>query len=193
MDDTTHIWRQLETGDWSVIDQCDRDRRRYLLAQQSDRVASRPLSHRERQVVEYASRGWSNKVIAFELGVTPSTVSTHLTHAARKLGMASRAALIQTLAAISRRDAEVTFVGWAGKRFAVIAMPMELKLPAALSPAEREVVTLVVAGRSNAEIARARGVSRRTVENQLASSMKKLGASSRADLTAAVSWHRRTT
>ncbi len=52
----------------------------------------------------------------------------------------------------------------------------------ALSAAEREVLDLVVQGKSNAEIARARGTSVRTVANQVASMLKKLGAGSRFEL-----------
>jgi DNA-binding CsgD family transcriptional regulator len=51
-----------------------------------------------------------------------------------------------------------------------------------LSDAERDVFTRVVAGASNAEIARARSVSPRTVANQVASLLRKLGAGSRFEL-----------
>jgi DNA-binding CsgD family transcriptional regulator len=54
--------------------------------------------------------------------------------------------------------------------------------PNALSPAEEEVALLVYAGASNKEIARARGVSPRTVGNQLESIYRKLGVGSRAEL-----------
>ena len=52
----------------------------------------------------------------------------------------------------------------------------------ALSEAERVVLALVVAGKSNAAIAQARGTSVRTVANQVASLLRKLGARSRYDL-----------
>jgi len=48
-----------------------------------------------------------------------------------------------------------------------------------LSDAEREVLALVVEGKSNQEIAAARGTSERTVANQIASLLRKLGAPSR--------------
>lgn len=53
---------------------------------------------------------------------------------------------------------------------------------AALTPSERSVLALVVAGASNAAIARSRGSSVRTVANQVASLLDKLGADSRFDL-----------
>lgn len=149
---------------------------------------SRALTHRERAVVEYASRGWSNKVIAYELGVSSSTVSTHLSRAGAKLGLRSRTAVIQTFVALSSKSPtpSVAYVRWTDKQFAVLAMPMGPQLPAGLSPAEREVVALVLAGKSNVAIAQARSVSARTIENQLSAAMKKLRVSSRASLVAAL-------
>lgn len=51
-----------------------------------------------------------------------------------------------------------------------------------LSPAEREVVELLLSGASNAEIAHQRGTSARTVANQAASIFRKLGVGSRMEL-----------
>ncbi len=51
-----------------------------------------------------------------------------------------------------------------------------------LTPAERSILERVATGASNADIARARGASVRTVANQVASLLKKLGARSRFDL-----------
>jgi DNA-binding NarL/FixJ family response regulator len=51
-----------------------------------------------------------------------------------------------------------------------------------LTPAERAVLTKVVEGASNAEIAQSRRSSVRTVANQVASLLRKLGAGSRFDL-----------
>jgi DNA-binding CsgD family transcriptional regulator len=51
-----------------------------------------------------------------------------------------------------------------------------------LSRAEEDVLDRVLRGATNAEIARARGVSARTVANQVAGLLRKLGAASRFDL-----------
>jgi DNA-binding CsgD family transcriptional regulator len=53
---------------------------------------------------------------------------------------------------------------------------------AALTPAESEVAALVLEARSNAEIARVRGASERTVANQVSSIFRKLGVRSRLEL-----------
>ena len=81
---------------------------------------------------------------------------------------------------------QVTYFQVGGEEFAVLAVPAAPALPSSLSAAERAVVKLVIAGRSNAEIARARRVSVRTVANQVASILRKLGVGSRASLIAAL-------
>ncbi len=53
-----------------------------------------------------------------------------------------------------------------------------------LSPREREIALLAVAGRSNLEIARALSVTHKTVEKHLASAYRKLGIASRQQLAA---------
>jgi DNA-binding NarL/FixJ family response regulator len=174
--ETTEIWRQLEAGSWTIRAEPDR---LHLLA----REHPEPLTARERVVVELASRGWSNKVIAYELGVGASTVSTHMSRAIAKLGVASRASLIQVVLALaSRPGAVVTLSG----PNAEVAMPSVPAMPAQLTRAQRDVVARVFAGATNAAIARERGVSTRTVENQLAAAMKRLGVTSRASLIAAL-------
>jgi DNA-binding NarL/FixJ family response regulator len=54
--------------------------------------------------------------------------------------------------------------------------------PSELTAAERQVLARVVRGESNAAIARARKTSVRTIANQVASLLRKTGASSRFDL-----------
>ena len=70
-----------------------------------------------------------------------------------------------------------------GDEYAVFAFELpEVKLPATLSRAEREVVRAVAGGCSNAEIAKRRGTSTHTVANQLRSIYSKLGVTSRLEL-----------
>ena len=54
--------------------------------------------------------------------------------------------------------------------------------PARLTQSETATLRLVVQRLSNAQIAQARGVAERTVANQVASLLRKLGAASRFDL-----------
>ena len=70
----------------------DRDGRRFYLARPNlPRVdPTESLSEREMQVARGAALGHSNKLIAYELGITPSTVATHLKSAMAKLKVDSR-------------------------------------------------------------------------------------------------------
>src|SRR5437868_2758062 len=62
--------------------------------------------------------------------------------------------------------------------------PLETLHVDGLTEAERDVVRRAMEGRSNAEIARARGTAVRTVANLLARSFRKLGVASRRELAA---------
>lgn len=55
-----------------------------------------------------------------------------------------------------------------------------------LTEAERDVALAIARGLSNAEIARARSTSARTIANQIAAIMKKLGVASRVELAARI-------
>lgn len=59
-------------------------------------------------------------------------------------------------------------------------------LPSKLRPSERAVLRLLLAGRSNAEIARARRTSRGTVAKQIDGIYRSLGVRSRGELVAAL-------
>ncbi|BAN48113.1 HD domain-containing phosphohydrolase [Metapseudomonas resinovorans] len=56
------------------------------------KVASGPLSERETEILRRISTGASNKEVARDLGISPSTVRTHVESVFRKLGCSTRAA-----------------------------------------------------------------------------------------------------
>jgi DNA-binding CsgD family transcriptional regulator len=59
-----------------------------------------------------------------------------------------------------------------------------------LTAAEREIAAMVVAGLANAEIAKARSKSVRTIANQVASIFRKLKVGSRVELSSVLALHR---
>ena len=67
---------------------------------------SQPLTARERDTVRGVLAGRSNKEIANFLAISPRTVEHHLTSVFRKLGVASRTALLAKLGAPARSGAE---------------------------------------------------------------------------------------
>ncbi|WP_437514968.1 LuxR family transcriptional regulator [Sorangium sp. So ce1099] len=144
----------------------------------------RRLSPSERMVAQLAAMGYSNKLIAYDLGIGEGSVSALLTRIRRKLRVRSRAELINQVIALSSTPAPPEEV--AAGRVAVVAGPEEgWKLPAQLTRAEGEIARLAALGLSHAEIAERRHISPRTVANQLASTYRQLGIGSRAQLALA--------
>jgi DNA-binding NarL/FixJ family response regulator len=77
--------------------------------------------------------------------------------------------------------------GLADQRLAVLSVPLATADAAVgLTEAESDVVTGLLQGLSNREIAARRGSSARTVANQVATVFRKLGVRSRAELAAAL-------
>lgn len=98
---TTRRWRPLVDATWSLLDECDTDGRRFIVAVENApkaRTPRGPLSAREHQVLTQARLGHTNKVIAYELGLSGATVRVLMHRAARKFGTTSRA---ETLAAFA--------------------------------------------------------------------------------------------
>lgn len=85
-------WRALVSARWSLVDRFESDGRRYVIARSNEPIVSGPsaLSERERQVMAYVVAGHWNKLIAYEMGIAPSTVRVLLTRAMAKLGARSR-------------------------------------------------------------------------------------------------------
>jgi len=99
--EVTDHWRALVSGRWTLVDEFERDGRRYIVAR-PNRPAPAPLdrlSPRETEVVRAAAFGHSNKLIAYELGIAPSTVSSCLRRAIDKLGVRDQIELIRRCAA----------------------------------------------------------------------------------------------
>ena len=94
-DDAVLSWRVLVQSRWSLLDQFESDGRRFVVAQVNPLTTTSPtaLTPRERQVLTYLGLGYSTKVIAYELGISDTTVRVLLSHAASKLGLGSRSEL----------------------------------------------------------------------------------------------------
>ena len=158
------LWRTLVEGTVSVVERTDGARRHYLVVENAP--ASQPLralTKSELDVVSYAARGLSSKLVAYALGIATSTVSARLSSAAHKIGVATRIELVR-LAAMLARDPRARFEDLA------------------LTTAERDVLELLAQGLSNREIARIRNRSVRTIANQVAALLQKTGSATRRSL-----------
>ena len=96
-DAACELWRAMVRGEWSLVDWVDHDGKRFLLAQNNPipRAERAALTKREQQIVACAAMGHSNKLIAYDLGLSVGTVSVVLARAAKKLGVSGRVALIR--------------------------------------------------------------------------------------------------
>ena len=90
-------WQPLVAARWSLVDAYEQSGVRYVTARENKPVQTgiHTLSSREQQVTSLAALGHSNKLIAYELGIAPSTVAMHLSTAGAKLGAKSRVELIR--------------------------------------------------------------------------------------------------
>lgn len=98
-EEATALWKGLVDGRWSLVDHVDRDGKRFVLARRNEPDIRDPkaLAPRERHVTALAVHGFSNKHIAYQLGISATTVSAYLQTALRKLNLGSRRELVQAL------------------------------------------------------------------------------------------------
>jgi DNA-binding CsgD family transcriptional regulator len=99
-DEALQLWQGLVDGTWSLVDHCESDGKRFVLARRNEPGVRDPkaLTQRERSVAAFAAMGHQNKFIGYLLGLSTATVSGHLRAAQRKLGVTSRAELVRCLA-----------------------------------------------------------------------------------------------
>lgn len=90
-------WWPLTDARWTLVDTFERSGARYIVARENQAHVQGlgGLSERERQVVAYAALGQSTKETAYALGISDITVRVLLSRAAAKLGVKTRARLIE--------------------------------------------------------------------------------------------------
>lgn len=89
------VWEGVLEGSWSIVDVHEGEDGWNVVALANDGKSDpRALSQREKQVVKLAGQGMANKEIAFELGLTTSSVASFLKRAMEKLHIASRVQLV---------------------------------------------------------------------------------------------------
>lgn len=100
----TAMWAALIQAKWTVVDRFERDGRRYYVAWRNEpELEASALTPREAQIVAACGLGHSNKLIAYELGISESTVARCLTSASKKLGATSRVELVRLAGALVGR------------------------------------------------------------------------------------------
>jgi len=86
---------------WKLLEHFESDGRRYVLACRGEaaRTGLAALTPREHEALALLASGYTNKVVAYEMGVAHSTAAVLLHRARRKLGASTRAELIRAFLA----------------------------------------------------------------------------------------------
>jgi DNA-binding NarL/FixJ family response regulator len=188
----TDSWmRAVFDGRWSIVARREGTGAVHFLAVKNpvDGAPMRELTAREVEVVRALMRDEPAKVIADDLGITESALARRSGAAFRKMGVRSRAecALVfAALTAICHDDARAIEARMTENRaecaLRIAWSVQELCVARGMTPSEASIVPMLIAGVSDAEIARRRAVSRRTVANQTSAIFRKVGVTSRFEL-----------
>jgi DNA-binding CsgD family transcriptional regulator len=121
-------------------------------------------------VLELTLRGYSLKQVAMELGVSNGLACRIRQRALGKLNLGNVCEFVVACAAGNLPE------------FGTPVSHAQTRAVATMTPAERDVADRVLLGHSNADIARQRGTTERTVANQLTTLFRKLSINSRIEL-----------
>jgi DNA-binding NarL/FixJ family response regulator len=139
------------------------------------------LTSREVGVAKLAARGWKSHRIGMELSIAAATVRGAIDRCVLKLGLASSVQL--PLVWFTLGSGGRSFLGAGGSRYLLFETPLSI-LMGPLTNAERELVERLLHGDTQRAMADHRGVSVRTVANQMSRLFEKLDVSSRTELVA---------
>lgn len=189
-------WAALWRGQLAVRSVHDEGNARALTLKPS---TSSLLARRQAAVVWALGWGWSEGSVSAALGLVRSTVRAHALAGGAKIGLTPRR--LRTLLPRHLHQADGSALPSVPPpcppdaaydettrrlSFALVLPGEPVELPVGLSRAERQILRHVLDGKGNRDIAAARGVSARTVANQLSAVYRKCGATGRYDLDPAL-------
>jgi DNA-binding NarL/FixJ family response regulator len=91
------LWKEVTGGRLRIVDWYDHDGRRYVVARRIDLQATPAFTERQKKALAMRSAGAALKVVAFELGVSLSTVARDVESAMARLGLKSQGDLAAVL------------------------------------------------------------------------------------------------
>lgn len=97
------LWNALVEGRWSLVERFESDGRRILVAMRNDPTTheTKALTEGELKVMALLGIGHPQKLIAYDLGLSEASISTLATRAMHKLGVRSRAELVELQGALA--------------------------------------------------------------------------------------------
>ena len=196
-DRTSAAWRALLIGEMVVSEHLHEVGVRTIVARPTGPGSrSLALSRMEVELASSRARGTPLKVLATQMQGSPSSISASIFRARRKLRLRTEADLAAFFLSTEvreglRMNGERVEGGCEAARAPGVPVRLSYavplwRLPPRLSDAEGHVVRELIAGSRASAIAGVRGVSTRTVANQIASAFRKLGVCSRAEMFAAL-------
>lgn len=184
---SSEAWHAFLRGGWWVASHAFRHGARTLVAWSKEPApAGEVLTAGELRIASLRAQGDSLKALAMDAGCSPSRITEGLKSASRKLRIERESDLVALFGAWPDAMAVRLLAGDDGRRLVLRYAPPRWCAPPCLTKTEAEIVGALVAGCSHACIACARGVSPRTIANQVAAIHQKLKVGSRVELFAAL-------
>ena len=192
--DLALVWRDLVNGESRAADSFHSDDRCYLLLEElgENREKASKTQAGKIRILETILLEGAQKNVAIDLGLSPSTVAGALKKCLESIGLPCTTSRISPLlvgaayasqASSNRRWGRVSSLTDGGARYRVVSVARpEAELARLLTPAQYDVVRLLIEGKSHLEIATCRHRSARTIANQLGAAFRKLGVSGRSEL-----------
>jgi DNA-binding CsgD family transcriptional regulator len=188
-EDASRWWQALVTGQYRFLGGFSEGSRCFgrLGPREPGEVERFSLNARCLTILERVLRGERQKAVAIDLGISDAAVANTLAGCRRKLGVACRSAelpiALVLLAQAARAGRQVTVSSRAASGEVIVSFKRpDATLLRTLTEAEAEVVSGLLEGLSQREIARVRNARWRTVVNQLATARRKLPVTSRVEL-----------
>ncbi|HEY0464285.1 MAG TPA: helix-turn-helix transcriptional regulator [Polyangiaceae bacterium] len=190
--DLSSVWAELISGRTRIVQAGATQTHHYVrLATIGGGSVSKKLTARRNVIFERVLLGEMPKVVAMDMGCSPSTVAVCIGDCLRTLGLTGGSNRIPALLVLAfhalrgrarHSDVRVDRLSDDSRGVQMSSARLELQIKDKLSASELSVVALLIEGKSYAEIAAHRSTSVRTIANQLANAYQKLRVSSRMEL-----------
>ena len=188
----SELWTDLVARRVVVVDHFCRHRRCWMIVREREAEAELKWpSERSLRIFTQIVLGEAQKVVCIEQSLPASTVAVAARRCAHAMGIeasATRLPIVLIAAAHAHHGRASVLAHRApfsvgARQYRVLSIEDPSSLQAlALTSAERSIVALLVARQTNAEIARVRGTSIRTIANQMSMLLRKFGARGRLQL-----------
>ncbi|HYO96061.1 MAG TPA: LuxR C-terminal-related transcriptional regulator [Polyangiaceae bacterium] len=187
-------WAELAQGSQKLLGSFSTSERHYLVTVHTTRASNAvtPTTSANVELLEDVIMAGSQKAIAMERGLSPSTVTAKARQALGFIGLSAAPSYIPPLIIIlvtatrtgrQLTGARQTVFCFQERKWVVFSVPRpDLKMQSLQPPAEWQVMQMLVEGRPYAEMAIQRRSSKRTIANQVAASFRRLQVSGRTDL-----------